>query len=336
MPRTSGSHLDSERSTTSFTTAGSDTADVGAAAATHTVALQNKTDGRIWVGSTVNAYGSTALTGLFGAGPGRVGHAHLAKREGAGTGAVRSSPARAAAARRAVRSTALSGTADRTLTTAPWANSPPDYRVQLQSGPLPGALVRRQLRQRRRGTRHDHARRSRSAAERRMRAVAGRAEDDMMSVCLADSLVKDRGTGTPLVCVTPDRDHRTGYSDVINQKRPTACAWSRRVSHSCVADRRRFTPAASGVGFFTSSRRLIELQPGRDGAAEGTRRTSPGTHNRPYSPAAYFDLREIPVGFSRTALAAEVLPNLAERGICEVLNHHVVAVSAPNRSDRTT
>ena len=58
-------------------------------------------------------------------------------------------------------------------------------------------------------------------------AVAGCAQD-LLSACPADNVVKDQGTGAPLVCVNPNRDAKTGYSDMINQKCPTAYAWSKQ------------------------------------------------------------------------------------------------------------
>ncbi|MFD0070450.1 hypothetical protein ACFVJ9_57640, partial [Streptomyces sp. NPDC127574] len=52
--------------------------------AEHTVTLQNRTDSRIWVGSTVNADGSTALTGLPALDPGQSATVTVPERAGAG------------------------------------------------------------------------------------------------------------------------------------------------------------------------------------------------------------------------------------------------------------
>jgi hypothetical protein len=57
-------------------------------------------------------------------------------------------------------------------------------------------------------------------------AVAGCVED-LLSACPADNLTKDPA-GNPLVCTNPNRDAKTPYSDMINQKCPTAYAWSKQ------------------------------------------------------------------------------------------------------------
>ncbi|MGW7384541.1 thaumatin family protein [Streptomyces sp. NPDC054794] len=61
---------------------GTPAADVGTAE--HTVTFQNRTDGRVWVGSEVNADGSTSLTGLPTLDPGQSATITIPEREGAG------------------------------------------------------------------------------------------------------------------------------------------------------------------------------------------------------------------------------------------------------------
>ncbi|MDH6218470.1 glycosyl hydrolase [Streptomyces pseudovenezuelae] len=58
-------------------------------------------------------------------------------------------------------------------------------------------------------------------------AVAG-CPEDLLSACPADNLTKDPASGQPLVCVNPNRDAKTPYSDMVNQKCPTAYAWSKQ------------------------------------------------------------------------------------------------------------
>jgi hypothetical protein len=204
---------------------GKPAADVGAAE--HTVTLQNRTDSRIWVGSTVNADGSTALTGLPVLDPGQAATLTVPEREGAGhwrgtffarqgCGGEEGSTFHCAVgdcgpyADRCSTGEQPTGLAefnfDPADSLAPWYDvsyvnavaAPVTITPDGETPPASGEC-----------------------------AVAGCAED-LLSACPADNLVKDPGTGSPLVCVNPDRDARTGYSDVINQKCPTAYAWSRQ------------------------------------------------------------------------------------------------------------
>ncbi|MCF3960259.1 thaumatin family protein [Streptomyces fuscigenes] len=49
---------------------------------------------------------------------------------------------------------------------------------------------------------------------------------DLLSSCPPANLTKDPATGRPLVCVNPNRDAPTPYSDAIEKRCPTAYAWS--------------------------------------------------------------------------------------------------------------
>ncbi|MFE2537698.1 glycosyl hydrolase [Streptomyces sp. NPDC059371] len=200
-------------------------ADVGTAE--HTVTLQNRTAGRIWVGSTVNADGSAALTGLPVLDPGQSATVTVPEREGAGhwrgtffarqgCGGEEGSTFHCAVgdcgpfADRCSTGEQPTGLAefnfDPADSLAPWYDvsyvnavaAPVTITPDGEAPPPSGAC-----------------------------AVAGCAED-LLSGCPADNLVKDPGTGTPLVCVNPDRDAKTPYSDLINQRCPTAYAWSKQ------------------------------------------------------------------------------------------------------------
>lgn len=50
--------------------------------------------------------------------------------------------------------------------------------------------------------------------------------DDLLPYCPPQDLVTDPGSGGPLECVNPNRDAPTPYSDAISAHCPTAYAWS--------------------------------------------------------------------------------------------------------------
>ncbi|MEW2163398.1 glycosyl hydrolase [Streptomyces sp. NPDC007084] len=195
--------------------------------AEHTVTLQNRTDSRIWVGSTVNADGSTALTGLPVLDPGQSATVTIPERAGAGhwrgtffarqgCGGEEGSSFHCAVgdcgpyADRCSTGEQPTGLAefnfDPADSLAPW------YDVSYVNAVAAPVTI----------TPNDVA-----PPESGECAVAGCAED-LLSACPADNLVKDPGSGAPLVCVNPNRDAKTGYSDMINQKCPTAYAWSKQ------------------------------------------------------------------------------------------------------------
>jgi hypothetical protein len=195
--------------------------------AEHTVTLQNRTDSRIWVGSTVNADGSTALTGLPTLDPGQSATVTIPEREGAGhwrgtffarqgCGGEDGSTFHCAVgdcgpyADRCSLGEQPTGLAefnfDPADSHAPW------YDVSYVNAVAVPVTI----------TPDDVTPPASGEC-----AVAGCAED-LLSVCPADNLTKDPGTGQPLVCVNPNRDAKTGYSDMVNQKCPTAYAWSKQ------------------------------------------------------------------------------------------------------------
>ncbi|MFD9326758.1 glycosyl hydrolase [Streptomyces sp. NPDC060065] len=195
--------------------------------AEHTITLQNKTDSKIWVGSTVNADGSAALTGLPTLDPGQSATLTIPERQGAGhwrgtffarqgcSGAEGSTFHCAVGdcgpyADRCSLGEQPTGLAefnfDPADSLAPW------YDVSYVNAVAAPVTI----------TPNDVAPPATGEC-----AVAGCAED-LLSGCPADNLVKDQGTGKSLVCVNPNRDAKTPYSDMINQKCPTAYAWSKQ------------------------------------------------------------------------------------------------------------
>ncbi|MFJ5301721.1 glycosyl hydrolase [Streptomyces sp. NPDC088350] len=204
---------------------GTPAADVGTA--DHTVTLRNNTDSRIWVGSEVNADGSAALTGLPALDPGQSATLTVPEHEGAGhwrgtffarqgcSGedgstfhcAVGDCGPYADHCSVGQQPTGLAEfNFDPADSLAPW------YDVSYVDAVAAPVTI----------TPNDV-----TPPQSGECAVAGCAED-LLSACPADDLTKDPGTGRSLVCVNPNRDAKTPYSDMINQKCPTAYAWSKQ------------------------------------------------------------------------------------------------------------
>jgi hypothetical protein len=204
---------------------GAPAADVGTAQ--HTVTLQNRTDGRIWVGSNVNADGSAALTGLPVLDPGQSVTITVPEHDGGGhwrgtffarqgcSGddgtafhcAVGDCGPYADHCTTGQQPTSLAEfDFDPSDSMAPW------YDVSYVDGVSTAVTI----------TPNDV-----TPPETGECAVAGCAVD-LLSSCPAEDLTKDGATGKPLVCVNPNRDAKTPYSDAINQKCPTAYAWSKQ------------------------------------------------------------------------------------------------------------
>ncbi|MEU2422701.1 glycosyl hydrolase [Streptomyces sp. NPDC007851] len=204
---------------------GAPAADVGSAE--HTVTLENRTDGRIWVGSNVNADGSAALTGLPVLDAGQSATITVPEREGAGhwrgtffarqgcSGddgttfhcAVGDCGPYADHCTTGQQPTSLAEfNFDPADSAAPW------YDVSYVDAVSTAVTI----------TPNDVTPPATGEC-----AVAGCAVD-LLSSCPAEDLTKDGATGEPLVCVNPNRDAKTPYSDAINQKCPTAYAWSKQ------------------------------------------------------------------------------------------------------------
>ncbi|MFJ6570685.1 glycosyl hydrolase [Streptomyces sp. NPDC091292] len=197
-----------------------------ASGAEHTVTFQNKTANRIWVGSTVNADGSQALTGLPTLDPGQSATLTIPERSGAGhwrgkffaregcTGEEGSTfhcevgdcgPF----ADRCSTGEQPTGLAefnfDPNDNLAPWYNISYVNAVSMPITITPDGM---------------------DPPQEGECAVAGCVED-LLATCPADNLVKG-ADGRPLVCVNPNRDAKTPYSDAINKKCQTAYAWSKQ------------------------------------------------------------------------------------------------------------
>ncbi|MET7456243.1 glycosyl hydrolase [Streptomyces sp. NPDC005574] len=194
--------------------------------ADHTITLQNRTDSRIWVGSQVNADGSTAITGLPALGPGQSATINIPEHEGAGHWrgtffarqgcdgedgstfhcAVGDCGPYADHCSLGQQPTGLAEfNFDPADSLAPW------YDVSYVDAVAAPVTI----------TPNDVTPPASGEC-----AVAGCAED-LLSACPADNLTRD-SAGKPLVCTNPNRDSKTPYSDMVNQKCPTAYAWSKQ------------------------------------------------------------------------------------------------------------
>ena len=179
--------IQTHRSSSSTHIDGTPAADV----ADHTITLQNRTDSRIWVGSEVNADGSTAITGLPTLDPGQSATISVPEHEGAGhwrgTFFARQGCTGDEAA---ARSTAPSATADRMPTTVPWANSPPDSPSSTSTRPIPRHPGTTSATWTPSPRRSPSPRTTSTPPGSGECAVAGCAED-LLSACPAENLTKD-------------------------------------------------------------------------------------------------------------------------------------------------
>ncbi|MGW7518605.1 glycosyl hydrolase [Streptomyces sp. NPDC054796] len=50
---------------------------------------------------------------------------------------------------------------------------------------------------------------------------------DLLSACPPENLTKSKSSGKPMVCVNPNRDAKTAYSEALTKQCPTAYSWSK-------------------------------------------------------------------------------------------------------------
>ncbi|MFJ8598279.1 glycosyl hydrolase [Streptomyces shenzhenensis] len=199
-------------------------ADVGGA--DHTVTFQNRTDSTIWVGATVNADGSAGLTGLPKIDPGQSATITVPEHEGAGhwrgkffarqgCGGEDGSTFHCAVGDCGPYADHCS-TGEQPTSLAEFNFDPADslapwYNVSyVNAVSVPVTITPNDV----------------DVPQDGECSAVGCAVD-LLSGCPPDNLVKD-DSGTALVCVNPNRDAKTPYSDAINQKCPTAYAWSKQ------------------------------------------------------------------------------------------------------------
>ncbi|WP_413807675.1 glycosyl hydrolase [Streptomyces sp. OE57] len=195
--------------------------------AEHTVTVRNETSSRIWVGAGVNADGSAPLTGLPTLDPGKSATIKIPERSDAGHWRGKLFPRQGCSGKSGSTFHCEVGDcgpyADRCSTgeqpvslaefnfdtrdkSAPWYNV--SY-VNAVSTPITISP--------------DGAKPPENGGE----CSDVGCPTDLLAVCPPENLTKAQGTGKPLVCVNPNRDAKTAYSDALTQKCPTAYAWSK-------------------------------------------------------------------------------------------------------------
>ncbi|WP_327392839.1 glycosyl hydrolase [Streptomyces sp. NBC_01186] len=195
--------------------------------AEHTVTLRNKTANRIWVGATVNADGSAPLTGLPTLDPGQSAKIPVPERSGAkhwrgkffareGCTGKEGSTFHCAVgdcgpyADRCSTGEQPASLAEFNFDTAdkmaPWYNV--SY-VNAVSAPItitPDGVT---------------------PPENGGECASVGCPTDLLAHCPSENLTKDKKTGKPQVCVNPNRDARTAYSEALKKQCPTAYSWSK-------------------------------------------------------------------------------------------------------------
>ncbi|MEV2246489.1 glycosyl hydrolase [Streptomyces sp. NPDC049970] len=201
----------------------------GAAAggAEHTVTLRNNTSSRVWVGATVNADGSSPLTGLPMLHPGESKTITIPERSAAGhwrgkffarqgcTGEEGSTFHCTVADCGPFADRCSTGEQPASLAefnfdpadaSAPWYNV--SY-VNAVSAPItitPDGVP---------------------PPEDGGQCASVGCPTDLLSVCPPENLTKSPTTGRPIVCVNPNRDAKTAYSEALTAKCPSAYSWSK-------------------------------------------------------------------------------------------------------------
>ncbi|MFJ4685200.1 glycosyl hydrolase [Streptomyces sp. NPDC091377] len=193
--------------------------------ADRTVTFQNRTDSAIWVGSTVNADGSAVLTGLPKIDPGQSATITIPENSGAGhwrgkffarqgcSGEDGSTFKCAVADCGPYADRCSTGEQPASLAEfnfdpkdglAPWYNVSYVNAVSVPITITPDGV---------------------QVPETGSCSVMGCAVD-LLSACPAENLTKDP-SGKGLVCVNPNRDAKTPYSDAMTKMCPKAYAWSK-------------------------------------------------------------------------------------------------------------
>ncbi|MEU9457053.1 glycosyl hydrolase [Streptomyces sp. NPDC048277] len=211
----------------SHASAGRDDDVLAAASGEHTVTLQNNTDGQVWVGSTANADGSVPLTGLPVLAPGQSYTLTIPELSDAGhwrgTFFARQgcSGEDGSTFHCAVGDcgpfTDHCSTGEQPTSLAEFNFDPSDsfapwYDVSyVNAVSVPITITPSDV----------------TPPEEGECAAAGCATD-LLSVCPPEDLTRDPSTGAALVCLNPDRNAKTSYSDAITGQCPKAYAWSQQ------------------------------------------------------------------------------------------------------------
>lgn len=194
--------------------------------ADHTVTFENRTQGKIWVGSTVNADGSAELAGLPALDPGQTATITIPEHEGAGHWRGKFFAREGCSGDEGSSFHCEVGdcgpyadhctTGEQPASLAEFNFDPADaaapwYNVSYVNAVSAAVVITPN------GTDPP------ASGECQIMGCA----TDLLSACPAENLTKD-AAGNPLVCVNPNRDAKTAYSDAISAKCPTAYAWSKQ------------------------------------------------------------------------------------------------------------
>lgn len=200
--------------------------------AEHTVTLQNKTDERIWVGSSASADGSAPLTGLPTLDPGQSAKITIPENSGAGHWRGTLFPRKGCTGEEGSTFHCAVGDcgpyADRCSTgeqptslaefnfdtrdaAAPWYDVSYVNAVSTPITITPDGVP---------------------PPEDGGECAEVGCATDLLAACPPENLTKDQATGKPLVCVNPNRDAKTAYSDALAQKCPKAYSWSKHDAES--------------------------------------------------------------------------------------------------------
>lgn len=198
----------------------------------HTVTLRNRTAERIWVGAGVNADGSQPLTGLPVLDPGQSATVTIPEHSSAGhwrgkffarqgcSGeegstfhcAVGDCGPYADHCTTGEQPTSLAEfNFDPADSAAPWYNVSYVNAVSAAVTITPDGVT---------------------PPENGGECAAVGCPTDLLSHCPPENLTKDGKSGKPLVCVNPNRDAKTAYSEALTKQCPTAYAWSKHDTES--------------------------------------------------------------------------------------------------------
>lgn len=200
--------------------------EAAAGGAEHTVTLKNETDSRVWVGATSNADGSATLTGLPTLDPGQSATVTIPEQSGPGhwrgkffarqgcEGENGSTFHCAVADCGPFSDRCSTGEQPASLAEfnfdsrdamAPWYNVSYVNAVSAPITIVPDGVA---------------------PPENGGECAAVGCPTDLLSACPPDNLTKDQA-GKPLVCVNPNRDAKTDYSNALTEKCPSAYSWSK-------------------------------------------------------------------------------------------------------------
>ncbi|MEE1940994.1 glycosyl hydrolase [Streptomyces sp. TRM 70361] len=206
---------------------GSDRVTGVVATAEHTVTFRNEMSERIWIGATANADGSAPLTGLPTLDPGQSATITVPENSGAGhwrgkffarqgCGGEEGSTFHCAVADCGPHADRCT-TGEQPASLAEFNFDPADARAPWYNVSYVNAVSSTIT------ITPDGAAPPENGGECAEVGCPG----DLLAACPPENLTTDPATGKPLVCVNPDRDAKTAYSEALTAQCPKAYAWSK-------------------------------------------------------------------------------------------------------------